>query len=82
VDAPTVTVQDLAPLLASRGAVFDGLPLPMMISRAAVPAAARGDWPLRRFVERAGLAVLPLPEGAFARLRGANTPDERDALTK
>lgn len=81
VDAPTVTLEDLAPLLASGGS-YAGLPLPMVIDRSAIPPDARGDWPLRRFVERAGLAVLPAPAGAEPRLRGANTPAEAAALKK
>ena len=39
-------------------------------------------WPLRRLVERAGFVPLPVPEGAMARLRGANTPEEREALRR
>ncbi len=84
VDAPTLTPADLAPLLAapSPGAAYAGLPLPMGLDPAAVPADVRGDWPLRRFVERAGLAQLPLDPAAQARLRGANTPEERDRLLR
>ena len=76
VDAPTVAPEDLAPLLAapSPGAIYEGLPLPMVID--ALPPDAEAGWPLRRLAERAGLAVLPVPEGAAERLRGANTPEE------
>jgi molybdopterin-guanine dinucleotide biosynthesis protein A len=35
---------------------------------------------LRRLVERAGLAALAVPAEAEARLRGANTPEERAGL--
>lgn len=82
VDAPTVTVEDLAPLLAAAapGAVYDGLPVPMMLTFAALPSEAEAGWPLRRLVERAGLAALPCDEMVRARLRGANTPEERDRL--
>lgn len=82
VDAPTVTVADLAPLLAAEapGAAFEGLPLPMAITLSALPFDAAPGWPLRRLVERAGLAVIALPAGAEARLRGANTPQERAGL--
>ena len=82
VDAPTLTAQDLAPLLVAPtpGAAFDGLPLPMMLELSALPADAEAGWPLRRLVERAGLAVLAVPAEAEARLRGANTPEERTRL--
>jgi molybdopterin-guanine dinucleotide biosynthesis protein A len=79
VDAPTLTAEDLAPLLA-RGGCYEGLPLPMVLDATAIPADAEAGWPLRRFVEAAGLVALPVPEGAAARLRGANTPEEREAL--
>lgn len=80
VDAPTVTLEDLAPLLAS-GGFYAGLPVPMVVEAAALPGDAEAGWPLRRFVERAGLKSLPVPEGALARLRGANTPEEFRALS-
>ena len=82
VDAPTLTLADLAPLLQSTapGAAFEGLPLPMTLALEAMPADAQPDWPLRRLVERAGLAVLACPKAVLARARGANTPAERDAL--
>ena len=81
VDAPTVTAEDLAPLL-ERGGFYEGLPVPMVIEAAALPVDAEAGWPLRRLVERAGLATLPVPEGALARLRGANTPEEVEALSR
>jgi molybdopterin-guanine dinucleotide biosynthesis protein A len=81
VDAPTVTLDDLAPLLAS-GGFYEGLPVPMVVEAAALPAEAEAGWPLRRLVERAGLTALPVPEGALGRLRGANTPEEFEALSR
>lgn len=81
VDAPTLTAQDLAPLLAV-GGYYEGLPVPMVMKAGALPADAEAGWPLRRLVERAGLVPLPVPEGAMARLRGANTPEEREALRR
>lgn len=81
VDAPTVTAEDLAPLL-ERGGFYEGLPVPMVIEAAALPGDAEAGWPLRRLVERAGLTALPVPEGALARLRGANTPEERSDLLR
>lgn len=81
VDAPTVTAEDLAPLLAA-GGCYEGLPVPMVVTAAALPADAAPGWPLRRLAERAGLVSLPVPHGAMARLRGANTPEEREALRR
>jgi molybdopterin-guanine dinucleotide biosynthesis protein A len=82
VDAPTLLASDLAPLLeaAGPGAAYDGLPLPMVVELAAIPQGARANWPLKRLVEAAGLAVLPCGAAARPRLRGANTPDERRSL--
>lgn len=84
VDAPTLTATDLAPLLAaaSPGAAFVGLPIPMIAERAAFPAEAVGDWPLRRLVERAGLAQIEPDPTAALRLRGANTLEERERLLR
>jgi molybdenum cofactor guanylyltransferase len=82
VDAPTLQPADLAPLFAQGrgGAAFEGLHLPMLIDLMALPADAGVDWPLARLVERAGLTRLPCPADAVTRLRGANTPAEREAL--
>lgn len=79
VDAPTIRPGDLAPLL-SNGGCYEGLPAPMVLEAAALPPDAEAGWPLRRLVERTGLEVLPVPDGALLRLRGANTPEERDWL--
>lgn len=82
VDAPTVRPQDLAALLAAAapGAAYAGFPLPAMIYLASLPHEAGPDWPLRRLVEKTQLAILPCPPDLEPRLRGANTPQERDAL--
>jgi molybdopterin-guanine dinucleotide biosynthesis protein A len=82
VDAPTVTASDLAPLLAALapGAFYEGLPVPMVVTFDAFPSDARDDWPLRRLVERTGLAALPCDAATRLRLRGANTPEERAQL--
>lgn len=82
VDAPTLRPADLAPLLraGAPGAAYDGLHLPMVIELAAVPPDAEAGWPVRRLIERAALARPPCPPDALARVRGANTPDERLAL--
>ena len=82
VDAPTLTIEDLAPLLAAPapGAAFEGFPLPMVAPTAPAPAEARPDWPLRRLAEAFALVALPCPPGARERLAGANTPEERLAL--
>ncbi|MDB5451813.1 MAG: molybdopterin-guanine dinucleotide biosynthesis protein [Caulobacteraceae bacterium] len=82
VDAPTLSPHDLEPLLAmpDPGAAYDGLPLPMVIALDAVPPGLDGKVPLRWLVDQAGLAILPCPDEARTRLRGANTPAERAAL--
>ena len=82
VDAPTILARDLADILnqPSPGAAYEGLLLPMVLDLAFLPAEAEAAWPLARFVERAGLRLLPCPMDRLARLRGANTPEERDAL--
>ena len=82
VDAPSLTVADLAPLLARHGpgAAFEGLHLPLVLELSALPGDARADWAMARLVERAGVVRLPCSPGAQARLRGANTPEERDVL--
>jgi molybdopterin-guanine dinucleotide biosynthesis protein A len=82
VDAPTIELRDLAPLLAlgGAGAAFEGLHLPMVLDLAALPPDARADWPMARLADRAGLVRLACPPEARARLRGANTPEERDTL--
>jgi molybdopterin-guanine dinucleotide biosynthesis protein A len=82
VDAPTLRAGDLAPLLAAPvpGAAFAGLTMPMVIDLAAVPDAAMGDWSMFFLIDVAGLAVLEPEPAARARLRGANTPEERAVL--
>jgi molybdopterin-guanine dinucleotide biosynthesis protein A len=84
VDAPTLRLEDLALLLPAPypGAAFEGAPLPMVIDAAAIPLEAQDGWPLRRFVERAGLAQLPPTSAAKSRIRGANTPDEQVRLLR
>lgn len=81
VDAPTLLPEDLAPLLAA-GGYYEGLPVPMVVAVSALPVDAQAGWPLRRLVERAGLKALPAPDDALARLRGANTPEEREGLLR
>jgi molybdopterin-guanine dinucleotide biosynthesis protein A len=82
VDAPTIRPDDLAPLLDARapGAAFAGYPLPAVIDLAAIPTKAAPGWPIARLVERCGLGQIACPKGADARLRGANTAAERQAL--
>lgn len=84
VDAPTLTLADLAPLIAAPapGAAFVGFPLPMAIALDAVPPDAETSWPLERLIEGAGLSRPPAPVGAHTRLRGANTPAERAELLR
>jgi molybdopterin-guanine dinucleotide biosynthesis protein A len=82
VDAPTIGLADIAPLLAlsGPGAAYEGLHLPMVVDIAAIPAEAQSGWPLARLAERAGLARPVCPPDAWGRLRGANTPTERATL--
>ena len=82
VDAPTLRPEDVRPLLhhPAPGAVFEGLHLPMVVELRALPPDAEADWPIDRLVTRAGLARLDCPPDALPRLRGANTPAEREAL--
>ena len=82
VDAPTIRPGDIAPLLArdGAGAAFDGLHLPMVLALAATPPDAQADWPMARLVDRSGLTQLTCDPAARARLRGANTPAEREGL--
>jgi len=84
VDAPTVTAADLAPLLAAPGpgAAYDGLNLPLAFSLARLPAEAGHGWAMGRLIDAAGLARLACPADAAGRLRGANTPQEHEALLK
>lgn len=82
VDAPTLLLEDLAPLLRApgAGAAYEGLHLPAVFVLALAPTPEAG-WALGRFMEAAGVARLAAPGDAAARrLRGANTPEERDAL--
>lgn len=81
VDAPTLTADDLAPLLeAPQGAAYEQQHLPMVLPLAAMPTEAEPGWPLGRLIERAGLARLVCPAERLARVRGANTPEEHAAL--
>jgi len=81
VDAPTLTPDDLAPLLSStgRGAVFDDQPLPMLIDREALTRCV-DKRSLRQIVETCGLAKLALSHAMRSRVRGANTPVEARML--
>jgi len=82
VDAPLLRPGDLRVLAAASGAgaVYAGFPLPAALRLDAIPVDAENDWPLRRLVERAGATTLPCPEALAQRLKGANTPQDREAL--
>jgi len=79
VDAPTIRVADLLPLIDCEGpgAAFEGLHLPVVVDITALPPDAQAGWPLARLLERAGVARPACPPPARLRLRGANTPEER-----
>jgi molybdopterin-guanine dinucleotide biosynthesis protein A len=82
VDAPTLTPDDLAPLLAAPGpgAAYEDLHLPVVLDLAALPSEPTAGMALKRLLALAGVVRLPVPPGAHARLRGANTPEERASL--
>jgi molybdopterin-guanine dinucleotide biosynthesis protein A len=82
VDAPTLRRADLAPLIAAEppGAAYARFPLPLVVQIARLPPDAEAGWPLRRLVEASGLAHVSCPPAVALRVRGANTPSERDAL--
>jgi molybdenum cofactor guanylyltransferase len=82
VDAATVRPEDLGPLIAapSPGAVYDGLNLPLVMDLIALPAEAGPGWSVARLIDQAGLARISCPPDARLRLRGANTPQEREIL--
>jgi molybdopterin-guanine dinucleotide biosynthesis protein A len=52
----------------------------LVASIAALPAEVSAGWPMARVLEQAGLARLVCTPEASARVRGANTPEERVAL--
>ena len=82
VDAATIRASDVAPLLEAGppGAAYQDLNLPLVLDVAAMPRDAGQGWAVGRLIECAGLARLVAPPGAAERLRGANTPAERDRL--
>lgn len=80
VDAPTAAVADLQPLLTPDGGAFEGLNLPLVMRLENLPADAEPGWPVARLIERAGLARHTCAAQAKPRLRGANTPEERQGL--
>jgi molybdopterin-guanine dinucleotide biosynthesis protein A len=84
VDAPSLRPDDVHPLLviAGPGAAYAGLPLPMVFNLSALPRGAQADWPVARLAEAAGLEHPDCPPEARARIRGANTPAEREALLR
>lgn len=81
VDAPTIVAADLLPLLAfpATAAAYEGLPVPLVMA-AVAPEGAQADWPLFRLADAVGAQRLACSEPARARLRGANSPAERDSL--
>jgi molybdopterin-guanine dinucleotide biosynthesis protein A len=84
VDAPTLELSDLAPLLDAPdpGAAFAGHPLPAFVTLSALPADAPSGLPLWRLLAQAGLAALTCPPERRLRLRGANTVEERAAVLR
>lgn len=80
VDAPTIGPDDLRPLLEHRAAAYEGLHIPLAVALDALPPDASPDWPMARLADRAGVVRLACPLVARARLRGANTHEERATL--
>lgn len=82
VDAPLIRAEDVAPLLAAPrpGAAYARLNLPLVLDLEPLPDADGSGWPIIRLIEALGLVWIEPPPGAEARLRGANTPSERDVL--
>ena len=82
VDAPTLRAADLAPLLREGppGASYAGYPLPLLIATDVDVSAVSADWPIGRLVDRCGLRRPACPPDAAPRLRGANTPGEKEIL--
>jgi molybdopterin-guanine dinucleotide biosynthesis protein A len=81
VDAPTLRLDDLAPLLAAAdGAAYAEMFLPAVIPVAALPADAEAGWPIARLLAQSRVSLIACPPDALPRVRGANTPRERDAL--
>ena len=82
VDAPTIQAADLDPLLTapSPGAAYAESHLPLVAWLAALPAESGPPGAVGRFIDRAGLRRIEAAPEARARLRGANTPQERARL--
>lgn len=82
VDAPTLSADDLVPLLVVEGpgAAYAGLHLPLVVALDALPPGAGAGWSMARLITDMGLRLLDPDPEAVLRLRGANTPAERAAL--
>jgi len=82
VDAPTITAEDLAPLIEAPapGAAYAHLHLPLALYLSAMPKAAGPGWSMARLIAEVGLSLVEPAADSRLRLRGANTPAERAAL--
>jgi molybdopterin-guanine dinucleotide biosynthesis protein A len=82
VDAPTITPTDLQALLGAKspGAAFAHLHFPFLIFFDALPCNIGPGNSVARFLTDAHLPLLDPPKESYKRLRGANTPEEREAL--
>jgi molybdopterin-guanine dinucleotide biosynthesis protein A len=82
VDAPTLRGGDVQPLLShvGAGAAFEDLHLPFVVRLDALPQTLEAGSRLSQLLEASGVERLSCPQGARARVRGANTPEEWAAL--
>jgi molybdopterin-guanine dinucleotide biosynthesis protein A len=79
VDAPTICVDDVLPLLQapSPGAAFANLHLPLLLWSDAFPPGGCAGWSMARLIGAMRLTLIEPAPAAILRLRGANTPAER-----
>jgi molybdopterin-guanine dinucleotide biosynthesis protein A len=82
VDAPTLRVADIEPLLCADppGASYARYPLPLIVAADADVSGVGADWPVGRLIDRCGLRRLACAPDVAPRLRGANTPAEKAIL--
>ncbi len=82
VDAPTIRPDDIQMLLdaGTPGAFFKTLNLPFVLDIQTLPRAIGASASIRDIFSATRLPELSYLPGAYSRLRGANTPFERETL--